>query len=142
MIVEVVAVGTELLLGQIVNTNAAFIGAALADHGHDAHYQQVVGDNLARLADALRLAMSRAGAVIITGGIGPTQDDLTREALCAATGREMVISAEYEEELRAWFAARGRTMSESNHVPMSLAVVIATWSSRSISVAESATGVT
>lgn len=114
MIVEVVAVGTELLLGQIVNTNAAFIGAALADHGHDAHYQQVVGDNLARLADALRLAMSRAGAVIITGGIGPTQDDLTREALCAATGREMVTSAEYEEELRAWFAARGRTMSESN----------------------------
>lgn len=114
MIVEVVAVGTELLLGQIVNTNAAYIGAALADRGHDAHYQQVVGDNLGRLADTLRLAMSRAGAVIITGGIGPTQDDLTREALCAATGREMVASKEYEEELRAWFAARGRTMSESN----------------------------
>ena len=88
MIVEVVAVGTELLLGQIVNTNAAFIGAAIADRGHDAHYQQVVGDNLVRLTSALRLAMGRADAVIITGGIGPTQDDLTREAVCAATGRE------------------------------------------------------
>ncbi len=114
MIVEVVAVGTELLLGQIVNTNATFIGAALADRGHDAHYQQVVGDNLGRLSDALSLAMSRAAAVIITGGIGPTQDDLTREALCAATGREMVTSSDYENQLRRWFEARGRSMSVSN----------------------------
>lgn len=114
MIVEVVAVGTELLLGQIVNTNAAYIGAAIAARGHDAHFQQVVGDNLDRLASALRLAIDRSDAVIITGGIGPTQDDLTREALCAATGREMVESAEYAEELRQWFEARGRTMSASN----------------------------
>lgn len=114
MIVEVVAVGTELLLGQIVNTNAAYIGAAIAARGHDAHFQQVVGDNLDRLASALRLAIDRSDAVIITGGIGPTQDDLTREALCAATGREMVESAEYAEELRQWFEARGRTMSVSN----------------------------
>ena len=86
MIVEVIAVGTELLLGQIVNTNASTIGAALADHGFDAHFQQVVGDNEDRVADTIKLAMKRADAVIITGGIGPTQDDLTREAVCAATG--------------------------------------------------------
>lgn len=114
MIIEVVAVGTELLLGQIVNSNAAYIGAAIAARGHDAHYQQVVGDNLDRLTGSLQLAMSRSDAVIITGGIGPTQDDLTREALCAATGREMVESEEYAEHLRRWFEARGRTMSPSN----------------------------
>lgn len=114
MIIEVVAVGTELLLGQIVNSNAAYIGAAIAARGHDAHYQQVVGDNLDRLTGSLQLAMSRSDAVIITGGIGPTQDDLTREALCAATGREMVESEEYAEQLRRWFEARGRTMSPSN----------------------------
>lgn len=114
MIVEVIAVGTELLLGQIVNTNAAVIGSALADRGLDAHFQQVVGDNLDRATEAIRLAMRRSDAVIITGGIGPTQDDLTRAALCAATGRRMVSSAEYESELRAWFEARGRTMSKSN----------------------------
>lgn len=114
MIVEVVAVGTELLLGQIVNTNGAVIGAALAEQGHDALYQQVVGDNLGRLTDALRTAMARSEAVIVTGGIGPTQDDLTREALCAATGREVVRSKEYADELQRWFEARGRTMSMSN----------------------------
>jgi nicotinamide-nucleotide amidase len=114
VIVEVVAVGTELLLGQIVNGNAATIGAALAEKGLDAHYQQVVGDNHQRLTDAITLAMSRADAVIITGGIGPTQDDLTREAVCAATGREMEFSDEYADHLREWWQRRGRVMPESN----------------------------
>ena len=114
MIVEVVAVGTELLLGQIVNTNAAFIGSALAEHGHDAMYQQVVGDNFERVTYALRTAIDRSDAVIITGGIGPTQDDLTREALCQATGREMLFSGEYAETLRHWWERRGRVMPESN----------------------------
>lgn len=114
VIVEVVAVGTELLLGQIVNSNASFIGAALADHGHDAHYQQVVGDNLERVATAIRTAMSRADAVIITGGIGPTRDDLTREALCEATGRPMEFDEGYAEHLREWWRRRGREMPESN----------------------------
>jgi nicotinamide-nucleotide amidase len=114
VIVEVVAVGTELLLGQIVNTNAAFIGSALAEHGHDAMYQQVVGDNFERVTDALRTAIERSDAVIITGGIGPTQDDLTREALCEATGREMKFSDEYAATLRHWWERRGRTMPESN----------------------------
>ncbi len=114
MIVEVVAVGTELLLGQIVNTNAATIGRALAETGFDSHYQVVVGDNLEREAGVIRQAMQRADAVIVTGGIGPTQDDLTREAICAATGRPMRFSDTYAEELRRRFAAWGRKMPESN----------------------------
>jgi nicotinamide-nucleotide amidase len=114
VIVEVVAVGTELLLGQIVNTNAAVIGAALAGAGHDAHFQQVVGDNQARLEQAITLAMSRADAVIITGGIGPTQDDLTREALAAATGRSMAFDEGYADRLEKWWASRGREMPRSN----------------------------
>ena len=114
MIVEVIAVGTELLLGQIVNTNASTIGAALADRGYDAHYQQVVGDNLERLSVAISTAISRADAVIITGGIGPTQDDLTREAVSEATGLELLFSESYAEQLRGWWQRRGRVMPESN----------------------------
>ncbi|HEX2153411.1 MAG TPA: competence/damage-inducible protein A [Acidimicrobiia bacterium] len=114
MIVEVVAVGTELLLGQIVNGNAATIGHLLAEHGFDAHHQQVVGDNLGRLTSVLETAMSRADAVIITGGIGPTQDDLTREAICAATDRTMEHSTEYEHALEARWARTGREMPPSN----------------------------
>ncbi|MFP4074558.1 MAG: CinA family nicotinamide mononucleotide deamidase-related protein, partial [Actinomycetota bacterium] len=114
MIVEVIAVGTEILLGQIVNSNASFIGSALADHGYDAHYQQVVGDNLGRVATAIRTAMGRSDAVVITGGIGPTRDDLTREALCETTGRKMVFNEAYADRLRSWWATRGREMPESN----------------------------
>ena len=114
MIVEIIAVGTELLLGQIVNSNAAFIGSALADRGYDSHYQQVVGDNIERVAATIRTAMSRADAVIITGGIGPTQDDLTREAVCEATGLAMEFSDSYEAHLRDWWEKRGRVMPESN----------------------------
>jgi len=114
VIVEVIAVGTELLLGQIVNTNAFRIGATLADHGLDAHFQQVVGDNLDRVSSAIDTAIARADAVVITGGIGPTRDDLTREGLAAATGRRLVMNDEYADRLRAWWAARGREMPESN----------------------------
>jgi nicotinamide-nucleotide amidase len=114
MIVEVVAVGTELLLGQIVNNNAAVIAARLAEEGFDAHFQVVVGDNESRLVDALVTALGRADAVILTGGIGPTQDDLTREAMCAATGRNMEFSEEYAERLRARWEATGRVMPDSN----------------------------
>lgn len=114
MIVEVIAVGTELLLGQILNTNATTIGASLAERGFDAHFQQVVGDNLDRVAASIRLALGRCDALIITGGIGPTRDDLTREAVCAATGLEMDYSEEYEATLRQWWASRGREMPQSN----------------------------
>lgn len=114
MIVEVIAVGTELLLGQIVNSNPSTMGAALAEHGFDAHYQQTVGDNQPRIAAAIRIGLDRSDALLITGGIGPTQDDITREAVCAATGLEMVFSEEYAEHLRDWWAMRGRSMPESN----------------------------
>lgn len=114
MIVEVIAVGTELLLGQITNTNASHIGSTLADRGLDAHYQQVVGDNLGRVANSISTAIERSDAVIITGGIGPTRDDLTREGLCEATGRKMVFDEGYAERLREWWRQRGRDMPESN----------------------------
>ena len=90
MIVEVIAVGTELLIGQITNTNGAVIGSHLAEEGFDAHFQMTVGDNLPRLISAIELALSRSDAVVITGGIGPTQDDLTREALCVVGDRDLV----------------------------------------------------
>jgi len=114
MRVEVLAVGTELLLGQIVNSNAAQIGSRLAEHGLDHFYQTVVGDNLERVAAGILLACSRSDAVIITGGIGPTQDDLTREAMCAAAGVPMDFDEEYATTMRAFWEERGREMPESN----------------------------
>ncbi|MDJ0925359.1 MAG: competence/damage-inducible protein A [Acidimicrobiia bacterium] len=114
MIVEAIAVGTELLLGHTVNSNAALIGSRLADAGLEHHFSTAVGDHPGRMVDAIRLAMGRADAVILTGGIGPTQDDLTREAICEATGRPMLYSDEYASRLRRWWAARGREMPDSN----------------------------
>ncbi len=114
MIVEVIAVGTELLLGQIINSNTSTMGAALAERGIDAHYQQTVGDNLARIASAIRVALDRSDAVVMTGGIGPTQDDITREAVCEVTGRELVYSEDYADRLREWWSRRGREMPQSN----------------------------
>lgn len=114
MIVEVIAVGTELLYGQTVNTNAARIGVRLAEAGLEHQYSSVVGDHPGRMEDSIRLAMSRADAVIITGGLGPTQDDITREAIAAATDRKLLFSDEYADRLRRWWASRGREMPESN----------------------------
>jgi nicotinamide-nucleotide amidase len=114
MIVELVSVGTELLLGQTVNTNAAVIGERLAEAGFDHYRQTVVGDNLGRVTEALRSALERAGAVIVTGGLGPTQDDLTREAIAAVIGRELRFSDEWAEELRRRWKELGRDMPESN----------------------------
>ena len=114
MKVDVVAVGTELLLGQIVNTNAAEIGARLAEEGLDHHRQCVVGDNLDRIVDVLRIVGERADAVIVTGGIGPTPDDLTREALAVLAGTELEFDPAVAEALRRYWADRGREMPESN----------------------------
>jgi len=104
LIVEVVSVGTELLLGQIVNSNAAYLGQRLAEDGFDVNHQVSVGDNLDRLTEVLRTAATRADAVVITGGIGPTQDDLTRDAMCVVGEREMVR----DEEHAAWIISRVR----------------------------------
>ncbi|MGH8951369.1 MAG: CinA family nicotinamide mononucleotide deamidase-related protein [Acidimicrobiia bacterium] len=102
MIVEVIAVGTELLIGQITNTNAAVIGARLAEEGIDAHFQVTVGDNLSRVAEAIQSALGRADAVVLTGGIGPTQDDLTREAIALVAGRDMTR----DDAHAAWIGER------------------------------------
>ena len=114
MIVEILAIGTELLLGQIVNSNATRIGERLADAGLDHYQQTVVGDNEARIVDAIEAACARADALIITGGLGPTKDDLTREALTRAAGVEMVFDAVLAERLRERWTSSGRVMPESN----------------------------
>lgn len=113
---EVVGVGTELLLGQIANTNARWISERLADIGVDVLHHQVVGDNLERIADALHHALSRADVVIATGGLGPTQDDITRQAVALVAGATLVRHADLEEMIRQKFARVRRTMPESNLV--------------------------
>jgi nicotinamide-nucleotide amidase len=114
VIVETLAVGTELLLGQIVNSNASVIGARLAESGLDHYHQSVVGDNVPRIVDAVQRAVGRADALIITGGIGPTQDDLTREALCVVAGVEMRFDDEYADRLRRRWERSWRTMPSTN----------------------------
>ncbi|OAS21662.1 competence/damage-inducible protein A [Paenibacillus oryzisoli] len=111
---EIIAVGTELLLGQIVNTNAQFISRECAAQGIDMYFQTVVGDNEQRLLDSLRLAASRADVVICTGGLGPTQDDLTKDVLASLTGCNLVLHEPSMEAISAMFASRDIHMVESN----------------------------
>src|SRR6478609_7764232 len=87
---EVLAIGTELLLGQIVDTNSAWIGEQLAASGVDSYEHRVIGDNQARIVAALRDLLSRTDSVLICGGLGPTQDDLTRDAIAELMGVELV----------------------------------------------------
>jgi nicotinamide-nucleotide amidase len=111
---EVVGVGTELLLGQIANTNAQWISERFAEIGVDVLFHQVVGDNHRRIVEALRLAAGRSEAVIVTGGLGPTQDDITREAIAELAGVELLRRADLEEGLRRRFERLGRRMPDSN----------------------------
>jgi nicotinamide-nucleotide amidase len=111
---EVIGIGTEILLGQIANTNAREISEMLAEAGVDVMHHQTVGDNVERIADAVRLALSRADVVIATGGLGPTDDDVTREGLSAALGASLERRPEIEDHLTARFAAMGRDMPPSN----------------------------
>jgi len=111
---EVVAVGTELLLGQIVDTNSSWIGEQLALAGIDSLFQTKVGDNAARIADTLRLALDRADAVVVCGGLGPTQDDITRDVIAQVMGVELEHHEEIEARIRMMFGSRGRTMSANN----------------------------
>ncbi|HEV8571732.1 MAG TPA: competence/damage-inducible protein A [Actinomycetota bacterium] len=113
---EVVGIGTEILLGQIVNSNAAEISARLADIGIDVLHHQAVGDNVGRIAEAIRLALSRADVVMLTGGLGPTGDDVTRDGMAESLGRPLRRHAEIEEFLREKFRRLGRDMPESNLV--------------------------
>jgi len=111
---EVLAVGTELLLGQVVDTNSAHIGAALASIGVDCNLQVKVGDNQARIVRALRDALARADAVICCGGLGPTQDDITREAIAEVLGVELETRSELAEVITEIYASRGRSMPTNN----------------------------
>jgi nicotinamide-nucleotide amidase len=111
---EVVAVGTELLLGQIVDTNSAWIGEQLALAGIDCTHQQTVGDNLERIVGALELALGRADAVIVCGGLGPTQDDITRNAIARVMGVRLVQDDDVVDRILERFAARGRRMPANN----------------------------
>ena len=114
MRVDVVAVGTELLLGQIVDTNSSWIGEQLAAHGFDSLLQVKVGDNLGRVVTALRDALAYADAVIVCGGLGPTHDDLTREAIAAVMGAELELHQDIADRIRAMFETRGRSMPDNN----------------------------
>jgi nicotinamide-nucleotide amidase len=109
-----VAVGTELLLGQIVDTNSAWLGEQLALAGIDRTHGQVVGDNLERIVAAVELALARADAVIVCGGLGPTQDDITRDAIAAVMGVPLVSDDDAAERILERFAARGRRMPSNN----------------------------
>ena len=111
---ELIAVGTELLLGNIANTDAQMLSQGLSALGITVHYHTVVGDNPQRLRDALDIAKTRADIIITTGGLGPTYDDLTKQTICAAFGRELVLHEDILETIRSYFARSGRTMPENN----------------------------
>jgi len=114
MRVEVVAIGTELLLGQIVDTNSSWIGEHLALSGLDSHFQTKVGDNPARIVEVLELALSRSDAVICCGGLGPTQDDLTRNVIAELMDAELVYDEAIGERITEMFRSRGRVMAQNN----------------------------
>ena len=111
---EIVAIGSELLLGQIVDTNSAWMAQRLAELGVNMFYVTIVGDNFGRMKHVLTEALERSDVVITTGGIGPTQDDLTREAIAEVTGRELVLDEELLQQLRERFQRRGRLLTPNN----------------------------
>jgi nicotinamide-nucleotide amidase len=111
---EVVAVGTELLLGQIVDTNSSWIGEQLALVGIDTHFQTKVGDNWARIKSTIQQALGRSDAVIVSGGLGPTQDDITRDVIADLMGVPLERDEAIVEKIRTIFGGRGRPMPENN----------------------------
>jgi nicotinamide-nucleotide amidase len=111
---EIIAVGTELLLGEILDTNSQYLAQQLSPLGVDLFFITHVGDNLGRLTDVVRRGLERSDLVVMTGGLGPTEDDLTREAVAAALGEKMEVVPELERHLRDWFRLRNRAMPERN----------------------------
>ena len=124
---EVLAIGTELLLGQIVDTNSAWIGERLAEYGIDSYEHRVVGDNQTRIVHAIHDLLSRSDTLIICGGLGPTQDDLTRDAIAEVMAVELVRDHALVEQIAAMFRARVRDMPENNQrqadIPMGGAAI-------------------
>lgn len=111
---EIIAVGSELLLGQIANTNAQFISQQLSELGVNVFYHTVVGDNPRRLIDAVAVAEGRADLIIFSGGLGPTKDDLTKETIAGHLGRDLVHDGEALAYIEAFFAGRARPMTDNN----------------------------
>ncbi|MFZ9630190.1 MAG: competence/damage-inducible protein A, partial [Ilumatobacteraceae bacterium] len=111
---DVLAIGTELLLGQITDTNSQWIGEQLAAAGIDSLFQAKVGDNLGRMTTLLRRMLADADAVIVCGGLGPTHDDLTREAIAEVMGVELELHDDIGDVIRRMFEARGRRMADNN----------------------------
>ncbi|MFJ9499357.1 competence/damage-inducible protein A [Brevibacillus centrosporus] len=111
---EIIAVGTELLLGQIANTNAQFLSQKLAQIGVGVYFHTVVGDNSERLQQVIRLAAERSDLVIFSGGLGPTQDDLTKETVAAYVGVDLVSDANAMKYIEDFFTQRGIVMTENN----------------------------
>jgi len=114
MAAEILIIGTEILLGQIVDTNAAFIAEQLAAAGIDVYFKTVVGDNEGRIEIALRQALERADFVIAAGGLGPTEDDLTRSVFARVLRRHLILNEELLEKIRQRFASRGLVMTPNN----------------------------
>lgn len=111
---EIIAVGTELLMGQIVNTNARYLSRQFADMGVNVYYQTVVGDNAGRIGEALKIAAGRADLVVCTGGLGPTMDDITKDVLADLIGEPLVMHEPTLERISAFFRERGIAMTENN----------------------------
>jgi nicotinamide-nucleotide amidase len=111
---EILSIGTELLLGQIVDTNANFLAQQLPALGVDLYYVSQIGDNLQRLSAAFKQALNRSDLIITSGGLGPTEDDLTREAIADVFGERLEVQPDLETELRGFFQRRGRTMPARN----------------------------
>ena len=111
---EIIAVGTELLLGQITDTNSSWMGEQLALAGIDSHFQTKVGDNLTRIVESMNDALARSDAVIMSGGLGPTQDDLTRDAIAELMGVGLIRDEAIAQRIRGMFESRGRYMPDNN----------------------------
>ena len=111
---EIVTTGTEILLGEIVDTNAAWIAQQLRDVGVNLYYKTTVGDNEARVRSVIELGLERSDVIIVSGGLGPTKDDITRQAIAAATERPLVMNPDALETLKARFARFGAQMTENN----------------------------
>ena len=114
MLAEILSVGTELLLGQIANTDAQYISRRLGELGVNIYRQTTVGDNPARVKEAIRIALSRADIVITTGGLGPTEDDLTKEMVAEVLGCEMALHQPSLDAMTAYMRRIGRPLTENN----------------------------
>ncbi len=114
MTAEIISVGTELLLGQILNSDAQYLARELSAYGYNLYHQVTVGDNMDRLCECLKTALSRSDVVLLSGGLGPTEDDMTKEAVAKVFGLEMVLDEASKDAIKCFFAARNYEMTPNN----------------------------